>query len=57
MFCMSRSGRRMPDEKMAPDDLAVPYEAPRTVKTMEAAQPIAPKKDYMADERLVATAK
>lgn len=29
-------------------DLAVPYEAPRQVKTMEAVQPIAPKKGYMS---------
>ena len=45
MFCIMRSGRMMPEEKMAPADLAVPYEAPMTVKTMEQAQPIAPKKD------------
>jgi hypothetical protein len=35
----------IPDEKMAPLDLAVPYEAPMTVKTMAQAQPRAPKKD------------
>lgn len=29
-------------------DLAVPYEAPRQVKTMDAVQPIAPKKGYMS---------
>lgn len=31
---------------MAPEDLAVPYEAPMTVKIIETAQPIAPKKDW-----------
>jgi hypothetical protein len=46
VFCISLSGRMMPDAKMAPADLAVPYEAPKTVKTMAAAQPSAPKKDY-----------
>lgn len=35
----------MPDWKMAPADFAVPYAAPKVVKTMENAQPIAPKKD------------
>lgn len=39
------SGRRMPDWKIAPADFAVPYAAPNVVKTMEHAQPIAPKKD------------
>jgi len=29
-------------------DLAVPYEAPRQVKTMDAVQPIAPKKGYIS---------
>ena len=31
---------------MAPLDLAVPYDAPKTVKIMDAAHPIAPKKDF-----------
>lgn len=44
-FCMSRSGRVMPVAKMAPLDLAVPYADPITVKTMAAAQPMAPKND------------
>ena len=48
MFCIRRSGRRMPEEKMAPADLAVPYDAPKTVKTMAKAQPIAPKNDFMS---------
>lgn len=45
MFCISRSGRRMPEEKMAVADLAVPYDAPKVVRTMENVQPMAPKKD------------
>jgi len=45
VFCIRRSGRMTPEEKMAPADLAVPYEAPNTVKTMATEQPIAPKKD------------
>lgn len=36
----------MPDWKMAPLDFAVPYDAPKTVNMMAAAQPIAPKNDY-----------
>jgi hypothetical protein len=34
----------MPVEKMAPADLAVPYAAPKVVRTMAVAQPRAPKK-------------
>lgn len=36
----------IPEENMALLDLAVPYDAPKTVKMMDAAQPIAPKNDY-----------
>ena len=46
VFCIKRSGRMMPEEKMAPADLAVPYEAPMTVKMMAQAHPIAPKNDF-----------
>lgn len=31
---------------MAPADFAVPYDAPKVVRTMEHAQPMAPKKDW-----------
>ena len=37
----------MPEEKMAPADFAVPYEAPKTLKMMLMAQPMAPKKDWL----------
>jgi hypothetical protein len=39
-----RSGRRTPMAAMPTPDLAVPYEAPRQVKTIDAVQPMAPKK-------------
>lgn len=39
-----RSGRRTPMAAIPTPDLAVPYEAPRQVKTMAAVQPMAPKK-------------
>jgi hypothetical protein len=45
VFCINLSGRIIPDEKIAPADLAVPYEAPITVRTIEAAQPRTPKND------------
>lgn len=49
------SGRRMPDWKIAPADFAVPYAAPNVVKTMEHAQPIAPKKEaYMGHRSMFA---
>ena len=48
VFCIMRSGRRMPEEKIAPLDLAVPYDAPNTVKTMAQAQPMAPKNDLVS---------
>lgn len=41
-----RSGRRTPMAAIPTPDLAVPYEAPRQVKTMAAVQPMAPKKGY-----------
>ena len=39
-----RSGRRTPMAAIPTPDLAVPYEAPRQVKTIAAVQPMAPKK-------------
>jgi hypothetical protein len=39
-----RSGRRTPMAAIPTPDLAVPYEAPKQVKTIAAVQPIAPKK-------------
>lgn len=39
-----RSGRRILDDMMPILDFAMPYEAPKEVKTMAAAQPMAPKK-------------
>ncbi|QBZ61507.1 hypothetical protein PoMZ_08456 [Pyricularia oryzae] len=47
VFCIMRSGRITPHEKMAPADLAVPYDAPMTVKTIAQAHPRAPKKDFL----------
>jgi hypothetical protein len=41
-----RSGRRTPMAAIPTPDLAVPYEAPRHVKTMAAVQPMAPKKGW-----------
>lgn len=41
-----RSGRRTPIAAIPTPDLAVPYDAPRHVKTMAAVQPMAPKKGY-----------
>ena len=38
-----KSGRRTPIEQIPTPDLAVPYAAPKQVKTMAAVQPIAPK--------------
>jgi hypothetical protein len=38
-----RSGLRTPIAAIPTPDFAVPYEAPRQVKTMAAVQPIAPK--------------
>jgi len=51
LFSLGRDSNdvRIPDEKMAPADLAVPYDAPMTVKTMAQAQPIAPKKDCICE--------
>lgn len=45
MFRVQLSGRRMAALKTAPEDLAVPYEAPRQQRMVAAAQPRAPKKD------------
>lgn len=39
-----RSGRRTPIAAIPTPDLAVPYEAPRQVKTMALVQPMTPKK-------------
>ena len=39
-----RSGRKTPMAEMPTPDLAVPYAAPKQVKTMAEVQPIAPKK-------------
>lgn len=39
-----RSGRSTPMAEMPTPDLAVPYAAPKQVKTMAEVQPIAPKK-------------
>jgi len=47
MLCIlltQRSGRRTPAAIMPTPDFAVPYDAPKQVKTIAAAQPIAPKK-------------
>ena len=42
-----RSGRRTPMAEMPTPDLAVPYAAPKQVKTIADVQPIAPKKGYV----------
>lgn len=44
-----RSGRRILEDIIPMLDLAMPYEAPKQVKTMAAAQPIAPKNDCGVD--------
>lgn len=44
-----RSGRRILEDIIPMLDLAIPYEAPKQVKTMAAAQPIAPKNDWGID--------
>lgn len=43
LFTM-RSGRRTPIAEIPTPDFAVPYDAPRHVKTMADVQPMAPKK-------------
>jgi hypothetical protein len=41
-----RSGRRTPIAEIPTPDFAVPYAAPKQVKTMADVQPMAPKKGY-----------
>jgi hypothetical protein len=41
-----KSGRRTPIAEIPTPDLAVPYAAPKHVKTMADVQPIAPKNGY-----------
>jgi hypothetical protein len=41
-----KSGLRTPIAEIPTPDLAVPYAAPKQVKTMADVQPIAPKKGY-----------
>jgi len=36
---------------MPTPDFAVPYEAPKQVKTIAAVQPIAPKKGYISEKK------
>jgi hypothetical protein len=42
-----KSGRRTPMAEIPTPDFAVPYAAPKHVKTMADVQPIAPKKGYI----------
>jgi hypothetical protein len=42
-----KSGRRTPIAQIPTPDFAVPYAAPKHVKTMAAVQPIAPKNGYI----------
>lgn len=46
MLRVQLSGRIMAALNTAPDDLAVPYDAPRQQSMVAMAQPIAPKKDF-----------
>src|SRR3569833_322552 len=50
-----RSGLRTPMAAMPTPDFAVPYDAPRQVKTMAAVQPMAPKKGCGTCQCLIAS--
>lgn len=47
LLLMIRSGRRTPMAVMPTPDFAVPYAAPKQVKTIADVHPIAPKKGYL----------
>jgi len=54
MFLTIRSGRRTPMAEIPTPDFAVPYAAPKHVKTMADVQPMAPKKGAYTGQRSVA---